>query len=91
MYHRGKPSEAHEYNAASGVCIHCNMTRSAVESLSHVCKPHRENLVESQKLEDANRKFPDGCTCKEETGGRIHPGNCDWCRAYYGVREGIHG
>jgi hypothetical protein len=41
MAQKGKPSEAHVYDAA-GCCIYCQMYRVNVDRLNHVCDPERE-------------------------------------------------
>ena len=47
MYHYGRQSEAHEYDTM-GQCIHCQMYRVNVLTLSHVCTPEREKLIDEQ-------------------------------------------
>ena len=41
---RGKPSTAHEY--VNNQCIWCHMYKVNVDSLSHVCTPAREALLD---------------------------------------------
>ena len=43
---RGKLSTAHEYNA-NNQCIYCDMYKSNVELLNHVCIPAREKIADS--------------------------------------------
>lgn len=50
MAQRGKPSIAHEYDAR-GQCIYCSMYKNNVESLVHVCKQFREDLVDKREAD----------------------------------------
>lgn len=52
MAQRGKPSTAHVYDDR-GVCIHCDMYKTNVEQLSHVCKSWREEEVDKKAAKAA--------------------------------------
>ena len=49
MSERGKPSTAHEYNK-SNCCIHCELYKVNIESMSLNCTPAREKEADA-KLE----------------------------------------
>lgn len=87
-YHRGRQSEAHEYNAR-GVCIHCEMYRANVEALSHVCKAERESQIDGERRARATAAFPGGCKCVDSGAAKVYEmGFCDWCKKYYEVLSG---
>lgn len=58
MAQRGKVSKAHEYDSRD-CCIHCGMYRNNVEQMSHVCKPGREFIVDSDEAKKAGVSLSD--------------------------------
>lgn len=48
MAQRHEQSIAHEYDERD-CCKHCSMYRVNVVAMAHVCKPHREALMDAQE------------------------------------------